>query len=77
MKKAVRKKKRRKRRKGSECSNCKMDEETDCWCGDVIGVCDFCGIDVKEKWDYGVLPSGKVICRPCDKKGLGDSEDEA
>jgi hypothetical protein len=34
----------------------------------------FAVLMLKKKWDYGVLQSGKVICRPCDKKGFGEDE---
>ena len=35
----------------------------------VIGVCDFCGIEIHEDWDSGATECGCLVCRPCAKQG--------
>ena len=38
--------------------------------------CDFCSTELKKKWDWGFTSKDAVICRPCDKQGLGEDTDE-
>lgn len=33
-------------------------------------------IELKKKWDRGFTGKGAVVCRPCDKQGLGEDTDE-
>jgi len=41
-----------------------------------VAQCDFCSTELKKKWDWGFTSKDAVICRPCDKQGLGEDTDE-
>ena len=44
---------------------------------EVCDTCDYCDARLLSGWDWGDSPSGKTICRPCDKNEVYTSDEES
>ena len=44
---------------------------------EVCDTCDYCDARLLSGWDVGESPSGKTICRPCDKNEVYTSDEES
>ena len=44
---------------------------------EVCDTCDYCDARLLYGWDVGESPSGKTICRPCDKNEVYTSDEES
>ena len=44
---------------------------------EVCNTCDYCDARLLSGWDWGDSPSGKTICRPCDKNEVYTSDEDS